>query len=279
MRRDVAPVPFYEGKDFFESPSIPLSVVHIERSRDYPVHGHDFAELVIVYGGSGVHVSRSGRSPIAAGDVLAIPPGVEHGYEENRDLCYVNVLFDETALSGGGFLLEALGGPRPLRISSYGMREALSAVARIDQELFRKEEGYELAALGGFLLLSAMLARSRSPSGETTEARVRAVADRIARNPSLRLSVDEMAEEAHTSPRNFRREFRLVAGASPIAFVNRCRLEEARALLRGTDKSVTQIAFLVGFEDSAYFARAFRRDEGVSPSAYRARGSRASAIE
>lgn len=267
MRLAVAPVPFYEGKQFFESPSLPLAVIHAEPSPDYPLHSHDFSELVIVYGGSGLHLSPSGQRRIGPGDVYLIEPGSEHGYAESRELSYVNVLFDAPPLRPWRGRI-APG----LRLSPYGIREALGLVARIDQELFRKEPGYELAAQGSFFLLAAMLARSSSSvRGESTEARVRALAERISRNSSLRLSVEDMAQEARTSPRNFRREFRLVTGESPVAFVNRRRLEEARALLRDTDKTVTQIAFLVGFEDSAYFARAFKRAEGRSPSDYRAR--------
>jgi AraC-like DNA-binding protein len=285
MRLDVPPVPFYEGKDFFERSSLPLAVIHIEYiSLDYPVHSHDFTELVIVYEGFGVHVSRSGERPIEPGDFFVVSPGDEHGYSDHRGLSYVNVLFDAPAFlpagSGAGRFGACLGllpdDGEYGRLSTYGVREALAMATRIDQEIFRKEPGYELAATASFFLLVSTLARACSgggATGESTQERVRGLARRIERNSSLGLSVDEMAEEARTSPRNFRREFRSITGESPVSFVNRCRIDEARSLLLGTDKTITQIAFLVGFEDSAYFTRVFKRREGVSPSDYRARRS------
>ena len=80
-----------------------------------------------------------------------------------------------------------------------------------------------------------------------------------------------MAEEARTGPRNFRREFKRVTGEAPIAYVRRLRIEEACALLRehGQDDHPDRLPRR-GFEDSAYFTRAFKRVEGLSPKAYRA---------
>jgi AraC-like DNA-binding protein len=52
--------------------------------------------------------------------------------------------------------------------------------------------------------------------------------------------------------------------------VRRPRVDPHCAHLRDTDKTITRIAFLVGFEDSAYFTRAFKRLEGLSPKAYSA---------
>lgn len=283
MRLDVPPAPFYRGKIFFEGLGLPLRIIHVERSPVFPSHRHDFTELVIVYEGSGIHVAAGEKRRIGPGDVLLIPRGSEHAYADTRDLSYVNVVFDAEALLDDPLAeriaLEppgrrgSAGSPSSFRLSAFGTREALALVNRIDQELFRKEECCELMAKATFLLLWAFLARARiweGLDGESSEARVRRLVDRIARNSSLALSVEEMAEEARTGPRNFRREFKRVTGEAPIAYVRRLRIEEACALLRDTDKTISQIAFLVGFEDSAYFTRAFKRVEGLSPKAYRA---------
>ena len=56
---------------------------------------------------------------------------------------------------------------------------------------------------------------------------------------------------------------------TPIAYLNRYRINQAKTLLEEGDKNVTEIAMLVGFLDSGYFSRVFRRQVGVSPDAYR----------
>jgi len=63
--------------------------------------------------------------------------------------------------------------------------------------------------------------------------------------------------------------FRRELGVTPIAYLNRYRIHQARQLLSDTDKSITEIALEVGFSDSGYFGRVFRREVGVSPNAYR----------
>jgi signal transduction histidine kinase/AraC-like DNA-binding protein/ABC-type sugar transport system substrate-binding protein/ActR/RegA family two-component response regulator len=63
--------------------------------------------------------------------------------------------------------------------------------------------------------------------------------------------------------------FRKELGVTPIAYLNRYRVHQARQLLTDTDKSITEIALQVGFSDSGYFSRVFRREVGLSPEAYR----------
>jgi AraC-like DNA-binding protein len=63
-------------------------------------------------------------------------------------------------------------------------------------------------------------------------------------------------------------------GITPITYLTRYRLQQARALLEAGQQSITEVALAVGFADSAYFSRVFQREVGVSPSAYQ-RGRRA----
>jgi len=63
--------------------------------------------------------------------------------------------------------------------------------------------------------------------------------------------------------------FRKELGVTPITYLNRFRVSRARQLLLETTKSITEIALDVGFSDSGYFSRVFRREVGMSPEAYR----------
>jgi AraC-like DNA-binding protein len=49
------------------------------------------------------------------------------------------------------------------------------------------------------------------------------------------------------------------------------RINRACSLLRHTDKQITEIAFEVGFNDSNYFTRQFRKTTGLAPRDYRMR--------
>jgi signal transduction histidine kinase/AraC-like DNA-binding protein/ABC-type sugar transport system substrate-binding protein len=63
--------------------------------------------------------------------------------------------------------------------------------------------------------------------------------------------------------------FRKELGVTPITYINRFRVHQAQQLLLHTGKSVTEIARDVGFSDSGYFSRVFRREVGLSPTGYR----------
>lgn len=84
------------------------------------------------------------------------------------------------------------------------------------------------------------------------------------------LEVAELARVARLSPAHFSREFRRAFGESPHKYLLTRRLERAAALLRSTDRSVTDICFLVGLRSVGSFTTSFGRAYGMTPSAYRA---------
>ena len=68
---------------------------------------------------------------------------------------------------------------------------------------------------------------------------------------------------------NLMRVFRAATGQSPIEYLLRLRIQKAMALLRNTDLTITEIAMEVGFNDSNYFTRQFKRVQGSSPTRFR----------
>ena len=83
------------------------------------------------------------------------------------------------------------------------------------------------------------------------------------------IGVDDMARAAGLSRAHFSREFKRAFGESPHAYLLTRRLERAAALLRTTDRSVSDICFSVGLRSLGSFTTSFARTYGVSPAAYR----------
>jgi AraC-like DNA-binding protein len=81
-------------------------------------------------------------------------------------------------------------------------------------------------------------------------------------------SIQFAAEVACLSPRTLQRRL-AAAGTSFSALVSAGRLRAAKRWLAGSTMSVTEIAARLGYHEATNFARAFRRQTGVSPSAYR----------
>lgn len=63
--------------------------------------------------------------------------------------------------------------------------------------------------------------------------------------------------------------FRQELGTTPIMYLQRYRINQAKHLLKESQQTITEIASKVGFSDSGYFSRIFHRETGLSPEAYR----------
>lgn len=83
------------------------------------------------------------------------------------------------------------------------------------------------------------------------------------------VSMARLAARCHLSPSQFRRVFRDVMNELPIDYLRRIRMERACQLLRSTSLSVADVAAAVGYEETAFFARSFRKLLGMPPGRYR----------
>jgi transcriptional regulator GlxA family with amidase domain len=81
--------------------------------------------------------------------------------------------------------------------------------------------------------------------------------------------VTELVERSGLPERTFKRRFARATGFSPIGYVQRVRVEEAKRRLERTSEPVDAISYAVGYEDPASFRRLFKRITGVPPGAYR----------
>jgi|KBSMisStandDraft_5_1062788.scaffolds.fasta_scaffold195794_3 AraC-like DNA-binding protein len=97
--------------------------------------------------------------------------------------------------------------------------------------------------------------------------RARDLADARYREP---LDVPAMARAACLSAAHFSREFRRAFGETPHQYLLTRRLERAAALLRTTDRSVSDICLAVGLRSVGSFTTSFGRLFGRSPTQYRA---------
>jgi AraC-like DNA-binding protein len=85
-----------------------------------------------------------------------------------------------------------------------------------------------------------------------------------------RWTIDKLASNAGMSRTAFVTRFRSVVGDSPMRYVSRLRVSAAAGLLTTTRLSVHEVAVATGYESDASLSKAFKRQLGVPPGAYRA---------
>ena len=86
-------------------------------------------------------------------------------------------------------------------------------------------------------------------------------------NPDF--SVSALSEKFGISEVHLRRILKSAVGTSPIRYVNSLRIEKAKTLLSESSLKVSDISAEVGFSDSFYFSRLFKKETGVSPASFR----------
>lgn len=276
-------------EDWFHEDGFPLSVERRDPQEPFGIHSHEFSELVIITGGKGLHVTGEDSWQLAVGDVFVIGGSRPHDYLNMDRLQLINVLFDQRELAMRLCDLPSLPGYQAmfhlepawrkrhqfnsrLRLSTSEMEETNRLIDQLDSELQRRESGFQFVATSIFMQLVGYLSRCY---GRTTNAdsqsllRIAKTISHLETRFTEPVHLDELISMSGMSRRSFLRAFESALGCTPIAHLIQLRINRAAELLTTTDRSITDIAYDVGFNDSNYFSRQFRKSKGVTPRAFR----------
>jgi YesN/AraC family two-component response regulator len=114
--------------------------------------------------------------------------------------------------------------------------------------------------------------KSRTTSGPHGAKRAIARAKAyVAENLPEKISAKSVAALCNLSPFHFSRSFKRICGMTFSEYLMEARIMKAIELLQDPSASVTGVCFEVGFRDSSYFGRIFKRYAGITPSQYRDR--------
>jgi signal transduction histidine kinase/DNA-binding LacI/PurR family transcriptional regulator/DNA-binding response OmpR family regulator len=105
--------------------------------------------------------------------------------------------------------------------------------------------------------------------GTESQRLVRKAMAHIHEHYTEELTREDLARHVNASEGHLARCFRQETGITPMAYLNRYRVNQAKMMLTTTDKNITAVAMAVGFSDNNYFSRVFRQEVGCSPLIYR----------
>jgi AraC-like DNA-binding protein len=259
------------------------------KDASFPMHRHDFFELVIILGGTAVHTLNEKTELIRAGDVFVLKDEEAHRFEEAGTLFHCNIMFDSKMIEPfraslrqlegyqalfvfGPLYRQRHGTQSKLHLSSKKLIVASELIQTLNDEYHTKQPGYESLITGYLLQLIVFLSRAYTKTGFSESAIAGHLAKTLAKmeteymNP---LTLSELSAYAGMSTNHFMRSFKNIFEVSPIVYLIQIRIQRACELMRHTLKSITDIAFETGFEDSNYFSRAFKKRMGISPREFR----------
>jgi len=289
-----------EGYNYFVFENCPVNLVRVNRQEQIShafdltetEHFHDFIEIVFILNGHGVQVLEDQEYMVNAGDVFVLQGHQRHYFKDASHIEIVNVMYDgiknksmipERIRQMEGynalFILEPLYRSKhhfknKLRLNREEMAKIEIILNLMFHELASKMEGYEIVLTNRLQELVIILSRHYSMI-KTTEAqslvRLGQVIEFMEKNPGEKIFIDDLANMANMSKRNFMRIFKRALGLTPVNYLMQVRLQKARKLLREEGLSISEIAMACGFSDSNYFIKCFKQAFEVTPFKFRLR--------
>ncbi|MHC4873771.1 MAG: helix-turn-helix domain-containing protein [Planctomycetota bacterium] len=263
-----------------------------EIGESYESHSHDFSELVIITRGSAIHTVDNIDFPISKGDVFIIHKDITHEFKKAANMEMYNISFQPEVFNTKENELKKIPGFQALffvepyyrtrklfkcmlHLGPGQFKNVLNIIKKMESENRAGIPGSELIIEALFIQLIIFLSRqyqntSRNQHHKNLLQIARAAA-MLEENFSHHLTLDELADTAHLSIRQFSRIFKEAYGTSPGAYLLQLRIQHACALLSDKSKNITEIAYTCGFSDSNYFARQFKKLTGLTARKYRKR--------
>jgi len=279
------------SRDFFDDTLLKLRVIERNPQVPFPLHSHDFSELVIVLSGTGTHFTEGAEFRVLPGDVFVIESGFSHGFNNLDNLRLYNIIFAPQILKQVFIDVQQMPGyhavftlePRfrefhnfesRLRINTVQLQYCEQLISRLITELSYTDSGNgsRALALAYFIELIVYLSRiytQENLDGSTEIIRMAELFAFLQTHLDRSISIEELSTRSNMSPSTLHRAFHRTVHCSPIEYHLQLRIDNALHLLQHSRMSVSQISEASGFSDSNYFSRQFRKRIGMSPREYK----------
>ena len=296
MNSDTENILRISGSEFFPKPDFRLAVVskNMGSSRygwndyTYVPHCHDFSEMVLVTSGQGVQNINGVDFALQQGDLFLLDDQNAHFIQKSEDFSLLNLLFDRRTLGlpwnrfqrCKGYNLFFMVEPRlrtsknfcnHLHLTIQQQKHLESMLLDMQQLLIHITPEKELLALARLIEIILYVSElNEEPSNpDNMLPKIGESVALLEKHFTRDFTLDELAEKACMSTRNFTRCFKRSTGMSPIAFLQNVRLQHAADLLKNSNSRISEIAYQCGFNDSNYFTKMFAMHYGVAPAMYR----------
>lgn len=229
----------------------------------------DEYQIVYIVNGGGVFESQSlSRQRVDAGTVILLFPGENHKYSPDKSLGWQEYwigfkgdIADRIASSGFFTLKEPL--------IKIGMSNSLIGLYRDAIRLAERD------GLGGQQLLSSIVvhmlghiiykSKSIREGLNRAEEVVRDARQLMREGAHHTLHAEDVAKSLGVGYSWFRQNFKRITGVSPAQHISRLLIGRAKEMLVSENQTISEIAYILGFESVGQFSTLFRKIEGITP--------------
>jgi transcriptional regulator GlxA family with amidase domain len=147
--------------------------------------------------------------------------------------------------------------------------------------LIEKFCGHEVAITASKILMINMHQQPQTSFSifqfqkEHADDEISRVQQYLEKNYNKTITVTEMAGISNMSSRNLIRRFEQATGNTPLEYLQRFRIENAKKMLENKNYGIEQIAMKCGYEDMSFFRKVFKRHAGMTPREYKEKYGRA----
>ena len=257
------------GKPEGASKSNLIYITYTKYENDWPsfMHTHPFTELFLVTGG--VYVEND-VYPLKKGDFILVNPNTSHTEKsgEENPLEYIAVAVDNYSLNldneANHFMFNCiLKNPNIIQYMDSMLNE---------QENNKPYSDHICQNILEIILIEILRTTKTNVDTEPTVNSSKEcfkLKKYLDSNYASKITIDDLAKLSNLNKYYLIHSFNRYFGSSPINYLCKIRIRVAKELLKNSDYSIDQISQSAGFSSQSYFTQCFKKDCGMSPSAYR----------
>ncbi|MBJ6110234.1 helix-turn-helix domain-containing protein [Hymenobacter sp. BT523] len=244
-------------------------------------HAHDFYLLLYVTAGTGTHTVDLVAYDLRPGSVFFLAPGQVHRWQLTPDTRGFVVFFSADFYlfrypGAGLYAYPFFGSAHPPVLYLPAAETKIQPLFQRLLDEYTAPHANQADVFRSYLHLVLELATRHYPASPAAEAEASLALQQIRQFGALlnehyrtRRSVRDYAELLHLTANHLNALCRRVLNKTASALIHERVITEARRLLSHSALSVAQVGYELGFEDSSYFVRYFRKYAGTTPEAFR----------
>lgn len=254
-------------------------------------HWHPQIELTLIEQGEMLYHTNNQTFHLKQGQAIFANANALHMGEkvqENLDCVYTPITFDPRLIYGydNSLIQQKYVDPITQNLALSGIhfdgskewhKEVISLICEIIGLSEIRPAMYEMEILTKLQKFWQLLyhychsAAAVSPADRQNHERIRMILEYIAQHYSSKLYLEDIAAHIGLCKSECCRLFKRHMNVSLFEFLLEYRIEQSLELLVHTDNSIVEVAEKVGFNDSNYYSKVFRKMKGCAPSVYRKR--------